>query len=625
MHHLGQSVGTRSGRGRTVWRTGWLWRGPRGHFIKWGVEEAKSTPSGGGSRVNELERRIGAARGAADADLVLRGGHLVDVLAGEIYEADVAVADGVVVGIGPGYAGREEVDCAGRWIAPGLLDGHMHVESSLVTLPEFARAVLPRGTVGVVLDPHEIANVHGVEGIRYILGSRAGLPLRAFVMVSSCVPATHMETAGAELSADALEPLFEEEGVLGLAEMMNFPGTVAGDPGVLAKLRAARERGVVIDGHSPGLVGRDLNAYVTAGPGSDHECTTLEEAREKLRRGMRIMIREASTARNLETLLPLVTPGNERRCCFVTDDRHPADLLAEGHVDHAVRKAIGLGLDPMTAWRMASINTAEWFGLDRRGLGAIAPGRRADLLVLDDLEAVSVERVYVDGRLVAERGRLAREIPAAPSSLPPSVHVDLDAFQGFDVPADGSSVRVIEIVPGQIVTGHGRAEARVEDGLAVADPDRDLCKIAVVERHGRSGGVGLGFVRGLGLERGAIASSVGHDSHNVVVAGADDRSMRRALEEVVDLDGGLVVTDGDAVLAALPLPIAGLMSDRPLPEVREALDALHDAYHSLGGTLDDAFMALSFLALPVIPSLKITDLGLVDVERFALVPLSVED
>jgi adenine deaminase len=340
---------------------------------------------------------------------------------------------------------------------------------------------------------------------------------------------------------------------------------------------------------------------------------------------MRIMVREASTARNLEALLPLIDERNERRCCFVTDDRHPADLLTEGHIDHSVRKAIGLGLDPITAWRMATINTAEWFGLDRIGLGAVAPARRADILVLADLESVAIERVFVEGRLVATDGTLEVDLPPAPATLPPSVHVDLDRFPGFAIraPEAAGEIRVIEVIPGQIVTGHGTAPASVRDGEAVADPARDISKIAVVERHGRSGTVGLGFVRGLGLDRGAIASSVGHDSHNIVIAGADDPSMERALREVVDMAGGLVAASGEDILASLALPIAGLMSDRALGEVRSALDGLHGAYHELGGTLDDAFMSLSFLALPVIPALKITDLGLVDVERFEIVPLWV--
>ncbi len=572
-------------------------------------------------QVMELERLIRAARGVEPADIVFRGGRLVNVLSGEILEADVAVKDGRVVATGEGYQADQEVDCAGRWIAPGFIDGHMHVESSLVTLPEFARAVVPRGTVCAILDPHEIANVHGVEGIRYILASRAGLPLQAFVMTPSCVPATHMETAGAELSAADLQPLFGEDGVLGLAEMMNFPGVVFAVPPVLEKLSVARERGVVIDGHAPGLAGRDLNAYVAAGVGSDHESTRVEEAREKLRLGMRVMIREASTARNLEALLPLVTPANARRCCFVTDDRHPHDLIDEGHIDFAVRKAIRLGLDPMTAYRMASLNTAEWFQLDRQGFGAIAPGSRADLLVLDDLEAVSVERVYVGGILAARNGELVGDVPEAPSSLPPSVRIDLARFSGFGIAAQGSRVHVIDVIPDQIVTGRSIEQARVENGEAVADVERDLLKIAVVERHGRGGGVGLGFVRGLGLQRGAIASSVAHDSHNIVIAGADDASMRHALEVLVQLQGGLVVTDGDATLASLPLPIAGLMSDRPLHEVRDGLDRLEEAYRALGGNLAAPFMALSFLALAVIPSLKITDKGLVDVDAFELVSL----
>ena len=568
-----------------------------------------------------LKDRIEAARGDRPADLVLRGGNLVDVLSGEIYRADVAFFDGLVIGVGEGYDAVTEVDCTGKWIAPGFIDGHMHVESTMVTVSEFARVVLPRGTVATVFDPHEIGNVHGIDGIRYILESGRRVPLRTWVMVSSCVPATHMETAGAELNAATLALLFGEEGVLGLAEMMNFPGVVFGDPGVLEKLKAAKEKGVVIDGHSPGLVGKRLNAYIVGGPGSDHECTTLEEAREKLRKGMRVMIREASTAKNLEALLPLVTPETERRCCFVTDDRHPADLVSEGHIDHAVRKAIRLGLDPMTAYRMATINTAEWFRLDQRGFGAVAPGWRADVIVLDDLENVSVKETYIGGKLVARNGQVVVDLPTAASPLPPSVHVDLEKFSGFGIPVEPGVIRVIDVIEGQIVTGQSRMDPSIADGEAVADPDRDLAKFAVVERHGKNGGVGLGFVRGFGLKHGAVASSVGHDSHNIAIAGMDDQSMRTALEEVIHLDGGLVVTSGTEVIASLALPVAGLMSDRPLTEVAEGVDSLHHAYHELGGTLEDPFMSLSFLTLPVIPSLKLTDKGLVDVDRFEIVSL----
>ncbi len=571
--------------------------------------------------MTSVQDAIAAARGDVPADLVLRGGRLVNVLGGEIHPVDIAVHGDTVVGFGDGYEGRDEVDCTGRWIAPGLIDGHMHLESSLVTLPEFARAVLPRGTTSVVLDPHEIANVHGVDGIRYVLDSRRAVPLRAFVMLSSCVPATHMETSGAELDAESLEPLFDEPGVLGLAEMMNFPGTVAGDAAVLAKVRAARRRRLPVDGHSPGLGGRSLNAYLTAGIGSDHESTALEEAREKLRKGMRVMIREASTARNLDDLLPLVTPENARRCSLVTDDRHPHDLMDEGHLDHAVRKAIRGGLDPVTAWRLASLNTAEWFGLDRRSLGAVAPGWKADLLVLSDLESVRVERTYVSGRLVAREGRVAADLPAAPATLPPSVRLGPGGLPDFRIPARGSRARVIGIVPGQIVTERLSADPPVRDGAALADPGRDLLKLAVVERHGREGGVGLGFVSGLGLRAGAVGGSVAHDSHNLIVAGTDDEDMRRAVQALAEMQGGLVAVRDGKVRAALPLPIAGLMSDRPLAEVRAGLDRLHEAYRSLGGRLEAPFMALSFLALPVIPTLKLTDRGLVDVERFELIDL----
>ncbi len=581
-----------------------------------------------------LTQVIQAARGLHPVDLLLRGGTLVNVLSGELYESDVAIHDGRVVGLGEGYQGVEEIDCRGKWITPGFIDGHMHVESTLVTVPEFARAVLPHGTVAAIFDPHEIANVHGIEGIRYILDSRKGVPLNAFVMLSSCVPATHMETAGARLEADDLTPLFQEEGVIGLAEVMNFPGVVFADASVLAKMKAAQEKNLMIDGHAPGLSGQNLNAYIAAGVGSDHECTTVEEAREKLRKGMRLMIREASTAKNLEALLPLVTPENARRCCFVTDDRHPSDLLNEGHVDHVVRKAIGLGLDPMTAIRMATINTAEWFRLDQKGHGAIAPGWRADVLVLDDLEAISIERVYVNGQLVAQEGQMTIDLPSTAQTadqkmpLPPSVQVDLTHFKGFRIPAafqqareTGSKVKVIDIIAGQIVTARGLEEAKIIEGEAVADTTRDLLKMAVVERHGKGNSVGLAFVRGFGIKYGAIASSVAHDSHNIVLAGTNDADMRHALEAIVAMNGGLVVVNNGQTLASLALPIAGLMSDLPLEDVRDAIEALHNAYHQLGGELSDPFMQLAFLALPVIPTLKLTDQGLVDVEKFEIVSI----
>lgn len=571
-----------------------------------------------------LEGRIAAARGDADPDLVLRGGTLVNVHAGTLDRADVAIADGRVVAVGPDIAGPREADCGGRWLAPGFIDAHMHLESTMVTLPEFARAVVPRGTTAVVLDPHEIANVHGVPGIRWVLDSRRGVPLSAFVMASSCVPATHMETAGARLEAEDLAPLFAEPGVLGLAEVMNYPGVVAGDAGLLAKLRAARGR--VIDGHAPGLSGRALDAYLVAGPGSDHEATTLAEAREKLAKGMRILIREGSTARNLDALLPLVTPATERRCCFATDDRHPTDLLAHGHIDHVVRRAIAGGLEPVTAFRLGTLNAAEWFGLDRAGHGALGPGCRADVIVLGDLEAVAVEETYVAGRRVAAAGALLHPPAEAPAAPGGSFTLPAGWAQALRLPWRDAPARVIEVIPGQIVTGAGALRpGRAADGGVALDADGDLRKLAVVERHGASGNVGVGLVRGLGLPRGALASSVAHDSHNVIVAGADDASMRTAAEALAEVGGGLAVALGDALLARLPLPVAGLMSDRPLEEVAHGHERVLAAYRDLGGTLDEPFMALSFLALPVIPALKLTDHGLVDVARFEVVPLWATD
>jgi adenine deaminase len=572
-----------------------------------------------------LEQLLRVARGEQPADLVLRGGTLVNVFTGELYETDVAIAHGRIAGLGGGYAAAREIDLSGRYLCPGFVDGHMHVESTMVTIPQFARAVVPRGTTTAVLDPHEIANVHGAAGIRYILDSRRDVPLSIFVMLSSAVPATAMETAGAELDAAALAPLYIEDGVLGLAEMMNFPGVAAGDRAALDKIRAAQAAGLAIDGHAPGLSGPRLSAYVAAGVGSDHECTTVEEAREKLRLGMYLMIREASNAHNLAALLPAVTPQNSRRCILVTDDRHPADLLGQGHIDHLIRTAIGLGLDPVLAIQMATLNPAEWFGLTSRGYGAIAPGYRADIAVVDDLQALKISQVFVGGRLVARDGVLVEDLPTPlPPGLPRSIRIGWEQFPGFGIPAAGEYVRVIETIPGQIVTKEDVSRATVQDGLAVADPGRDLLKLAVVERHGRNGNVGLGFVRGFGMQRGAIASSVAHDSHNVIIVGTDDDDMLAALKAVEALDGGQVVVEGGAVLAELPMPIAGLISDQPVEAVRDMVDQLHAAFARLGGTLEAPFMALSFLALPVIPSLKLTDQGLVDVEQFQIVPLWVD-
>lgn len=565
-----------------------------------------------------LEEIISYARGEEPADLLLKDVKVVNVLSGEVIETSVAIVRSRIVGLGD-YEAREVLDLDGAYVAPGLIDAHVHVESSMVPPAEFARAVVPLGTTTVVTDPHEIANVLGLEGIRFMFESAKRGPLSMYVMASSCVPATEMETNGAVLRSWDLVPYKADAWVLGLAEVMNFPGVVNGDKEVLDKLRGFED--LVIDGHCPGLTGKDLQAYVAAGIQSDHECTTVEEAREKLRLGMTIFIREATNARNLKTLLPLVTPENHHRICLCTDDRQPADLLDEGHIDFMVRTAIEEGIDPIVALRMATWNTASYFRLHDRG--AVTPGRRADLMVFRDLQAPRAELVYRGGRLVARDGSMLVERSTQPSRpLRSTMNVAWDRVD-FAIPADGSTARVIGVVPDQLVTQPLTAEIQVTDGLAVADPERDLLKIVVIERHRASGALGKGFVQGIGLRRGALASSIAHDHHNLIVVGADDVSMETAARRTADLGGGMVVADGDRVLAEVPLPYGGLMSGQPIEEVRRLLDVAIAAAHDLGSPLHDPFMAMSFLALEVIPSLKLTDQGLVDVDRFQPVDLWV--
>jgi adenine deaminase len=573
----------------------------------------------------DLAQRVRVARGDAPADLALRNGKLINVYTGEILTTDVVIAGNLIVGVGPGYDAQEEMDVAGRYIAPGFIDAHVHIESSMVTPPQFARAVLPRGTTSVVSDPHEIANVCGLDGIRYMLDSSDGLPLTVYVNASSCVPATQMGTAGADLGAAQLATLLNHPRVPGLAEMMNFPGLILGDPQVLAKMEAFQGR--IVDGHSPGVSGKWLNAYVAAGVGSDHECTTLEEARERARLGMYVFIREATGAHNLIDLLPAVTLQNSRRFCFCTDDRHPNDLLDDGHIDHLLRMAVAQGLDPVTAIRMATLNTAEWFRLYDRG--AVAPGKRADLVVLEDLREMQADLVFSGGRLVAQGGATVGDWSTPdvdPSPVRDTVRVDWDRLgeRSFQIAAKGHRARVIGVVEDQIVTRHLVKEVGRDDGYVVAEPERDILKIAVIERHRGTGNVGLGLIEGIGLAAGALAASVAHDHHNLVVVGADDRSMLTAVQAVGEMGGGFAAANGEHVLAQLPLPIAGLMSDQPIEAVRDAMDGLLIHTAALGSGLHDPFMVMGFMALEVIPALKLTDQGLVDVEQFKPVDLFVD-
>jgi len=573
--------------------------------------------------MDELRRRIQVARGELPADLVLRNANLVNVCSGECYPADVAVCAGRVVGVsapGEGYHGGEERDLQGRWLAPGLIDGHMHIESTMLLLSEFARLVVPRGVTAVMLDPHEFANVLGLAGIRYVLEAGRDLPLSAYVMLSSCVPASSFESPYRVLMAEDLLPLLQDERVLGLAEMMNMPGVLHGDEQVLAKIMATRKHGLVVDGHAPGLRGRDLAAYAAAGVMSDHECTTLEEARERIRLGMWLMIREGSAARNLDALLPLVKELHPPRVFFVTDDRDPQDLTTRGHIDSMVRRAIELGLDPVEAIRLASYNTAQYFRLHDRG--ALVPGGVADMVVLDDLRAFQVESVYKEGVLVARAGKLLSE-PAATtfSGVTGTVHIGAVSEADLRIPGRPGLVEVVGIEPGQITTRHLREEAPLRGDEIVAAPERDLLKLAVIERHHASGKIGLGLVKGFGLKRGALASSVAHDAHNIVIAGANDRDILHAARTLEEMGGGFACVVDGVVRAAVPLPLAGLVSQLPAAELVQQLRALDAAAAELGCTLEHPCMTLSFLSLSVIPALKLTDQGLIDVDTFSLVQL----
>jgi len=559
-----------------------------------------------------LQRRLAVARGDLPADLVVRGGRVLSVFTREWLEADVAIVDGMIAGLGS-YEGEQTIDADGRFVVPGFIDAHMHLESVKLLVDEFARLVLPLGTTAVVADPHEIANVLGSDGVHWLHDSSAGLQLEVFFMAPSCVPASAFESPRRPLAPGDLEALMRRSRVLGLAEMMNFPGVIAGDRGELEKL--ALDGAEHVDGHAPGVLGKSLQAYAAAGIRSDHEALTVEEGRERLRAGMWLLIREASMARNLRALLPLVAEYGPGRIAFCTDDRDPEDIADNGHLNGMVRDAVAFGIEPADAILMASLHPAQWHRLSRHG--AVAPGYVADLLVLGDLERFVPE-------LVLKRGRPIEDAPRAqvPEWVRQTIRVHPVTAADFAIPWAGGAARAIGLVEEQVVTESLERELLVVDGHAVSDPAGDLVKLAVVERHLATGRVGLGLVSGSGLQRGALASSVAHDAHNLVVVGADDEDMAFAVRRLAELGGGIVVVDGGQVVAECPLPVAGLLSDQPLDVVVAQSRSCNEAAVGLGWSGATPFLTLAFLALSVIPSLKLTDLGLVDVDRFEIVPLA---
>ncbi len=562
----------------------------------------------------DLSRIIAQGRGDEPADLVLKGGRVFDLVTGDLLDGDVAICGGTIVGTCGSYLGKREIDVTGLILVPGFIDTHLHIESSLVTPFEFDRCVLPRGVTTAICDPHEIANVIGLDGIRYFQAAAMRTLMDIRVQLSSCVPSTDMETAGARIEAADLAKLMNHPQGIGLAEFMNFPGVIHRDPRALAKLDLFR--GQHIDGHCPLLSGHDLNAYVSAGIRTEHEATTAEEALEKLRKGMRILIREGSVSKDLHALAPIITERNSPYICLCTDDRNPLDIAEYGHLDYMIRTAIELGADPLAIYRAASLSAAEAFGLKDRGL--IAPGKRADIAALTSLEKCDAQLVLCNGVEITDAAFAVRQ------TIPPvgrhSVNAPTVTADSFRTAGNREDTDVIGIVEGKIITEHLHETIHIEDGDKRPDPTRDLIKIAVIERHGKNGNIATGFVRGFGLQRGAIAGTVCHDHHNIAAVGVDYSDMALAANRLGQIEGGFVVACDGEILAELPLPVAGLMSLDPFESVRDQLVHLRAAAHSLGVTLEEPFLQLAFLALPVIPALKITDRGLVDVNKFQIIP-----
>jgi len=569
-----------------------------------------------------LEKMIKVARGKSRADIVLKNARVVNVYSGEICEADVAILGDRLIGLGD-YSGVKEYDLRGKIVAPGFIDSHIHLESSMVTVPEFAKVVVPLGTTSVVSDPHEIANVMGLDGVNYMLKSSKYNPLNVFVMIPSCVPSSKLETSGSELRATDIFFFLNQDWILGLAEVMDYPGVLKGDSNILDKIKIAGRK--IIDGHAPGLSGKDLCGYASMRISSDHECSTREEAMEKLRMGMTIMIREGGLAKNMEALLPLVTPQTIYQFTLCTDDRHPQDLVDEGHMNALIKKAVRLGLDPISAIRLCTINAARHYRLE--DLGAIAPGKIADVVVINNFEDFNVEMVFKNGALVAREGKLLPQFIAAmrpAESLRGSINIQWLKPEYFEIPARRGRCRVIGLIPNQLITRQELLRPKVIGGKVIADTERDILKLVVVERHHASSHIGLGLVRGFGLTSGAIASSVAHDSHNIIAVGTNDADIMEAVVKIRKLQGGFTVVVEGKLVASLALPIAGLMSNKSVEEVKEEIKNLIRVTHTMGCALDDPFMMLSFLALPVIPELKLTDKGLVKVSEQKIIPLFVQ-
>lgn len=570
----------------------------------------------------QLTRRISVASGKEPADTVVKNGRIIDVFNGEIIEGDIAIVDGYFAGVGK-YEGKHTVDANGRYVLPAFIDGHVHIESSLVAPSEFAKVLLPHGVTTVIADPHEIGNVLGAPGIQYILDSSENLPFDFYIMLPSCVPATSFENSGAILKAEDLKPFYQHPRVLGLAEVMNFPAVLHAEDDMLNKISDAKRFGKKVDGHAAGLSERDLNVYMAAGIVTDHESTTALEAKERLKSGMYLMIREGTVARDLRNLIPVVNQYNSRRCLFVTDDKHLDDLVLEGSIDHNVRLAIAEGLSPITAIQMATINAAECFGLQDKG--AIAAGYKADFSFVDNLESVRISHVYKDGVAVVQDGKLIIDCNNNhKNGLGKTVHFDEVIEMNLNISLPSKKANIIEIIPNSLITRHIVEEVDICDqGFFQPSITADQLKLAVIERHHMTKQIGLGIVKGLGLKYGAIATTIAHDSHNLIIAGTNDGDMVLAANNIKEMQGGLIVIKDGQILASLELPIAGLMSDLPYLEVYASLNKLHIALEKLGANSHfNPFLTLSFLALPVIPELKLTDKGLFKVSKFEHIMIS---